>query len=478
MSSLGRTYISGKALLNLGLLLACVIGGLAVLIPPHIYPIAGMVGLMAVILMIYSPISALLIYLIFFLAWPQEWAPYFQYLPGFTERIIGFMAIGSLAISMLFRQRSWFYLGRVGFAIIGLGVAFALTALTAYYLTEVKDTLIDMIRLFVVFLLIVNIVDTPRKLRAVVWLYIAAVGIMAAMSVLNYYNGIVQFRMGIARAMGLGLSYADPNSHAATITYMLPVLFYFFREYAGKLERVLLAGIGLIGCWNIILTGSRTAMVGVLFLAGVIVFRSKRKVAYALLATVLLVMTVVVMPDQYKERFMSTTDMTSDSSAAESARGRLEGLEHGFKLWMKSPITGVGAGCYAIARGTEFGIYFSSHNMLAELIAESGVIGFAAFIAFIWAVFVTIRETRRRVAGREPTATTRMISGLTEGILVSYLLLFLLGLAGHNLYRYNWFFFGALVTVMLRMLLMQDDNQAETPAIDSDVAEAAEVVDD
>ncbi len=461
MSSIGRPYVTQKTLLYLALLFLCVAGGLALLIPPHIYPIAAVMALIAVAFMIYSPITALLIYLIFFLAWPQEWAPYFQYLPEFTERIIGFMAIGSLAITMLFRQQSYFYLGRIGFAILGLMVAYGLSAFNAYYLTEVKDTLIDVLRLFVVYILIVNIVDNPRKLRAVVWLYFAAVGVHILMSVLNYYAGIVQVRMGIARAIGLGLSYADPNSHAATITYTLPVLFYFMREYAGKLQALILIGIGGLGCWNIVLTGSRTAMVGVVFLVGVIIMRSKRKAVYAMAAVLLLAMAIVVMPDQYKERFASTTDLSSDTSAAESARGRLEGLEHGFKLWMQSPITGVGAGCYAIARGMEFGIYMSSHNMLGELLAESGVIGVTAFGFFLWAVFTTLRRARRCLAGNRETPDNRMMYGVIEGILVGYGLLFILGLAGHNLYRYNWFFFGALVTVIWRFVAQQIDRQAK-----------------
>lgn len=466
MSSIGRPYITQKALLYLALLFVCVAGGLALLIPPHIYPIAAAMALIAVAFMIYSPITALLIYLVFFLAWPQEWAPYFQYLPDFTERIIGFMAIGSLAITMLFRQQSYFYLGRIGYGIIALMVAYGLSAFNAYYLTEVKDTLIDVLRLFVVYILVVNIVDNPRKLRAVVWLYFAAIGIHVLMSVMNYYSGIVQVRMGIARALGLGLSYADPNSHAATITYALPVLFYFMREYAGRIQTLILIGIGALGCWNIILTGSRTAMVGVIFMVGVIIFRSRHKAVYALVAVLLLAMVATVMPDQYKERFVSTADISSDTGAAESARGRLEGLEHGFKLWMQSPITGVGAGCYAVARGVEFGIYMSSHNMLGELIAESGVIGLTAFGFFIWAVFTTLRRARRWLIRNGETADNRMMYGLIDGIMVSYGLLFLLGLAGHNLYRYNWFFFGALVTVIWQQVAQQIDRQStrEEPA--------------
>ena len=445
-------YVTVKSLALGFLLLISIAGGIGVIFPPHIYPVAVVVGLLALIFMIYSPIAALLAYLVFFLAWPQEWAPYFQYLPPFTERIVGFVAMGSVAISMLVKQRSTFYLGRVGYASIGLMAAFSVTAFTAYYLTEVKDTLFEVLRLFVVFILVVNICDTPKKLRAVVWLYMLAIGLMVVMSVVNYYNGIIWFRMGIARALGLGLSYADPNSHAATIVYCLPVMFYAWRQNPSRVQKIVIGALGLLGCWNIILTGSRTAMLGVLFLAGAIILRSRRKLLYGALAAVLLVGAFLVMPHQYKERFESTTDLTSEASAAESARGRIEGLEHGLKLFMKSPLTGVGAGCYQIARGQEFGVYFSAHNMLGELMAETGIVGMTAFGVFVWAIFATIRRNRRHLDALADSEDHRFMRDLNDGLLVGFLLLFMIGLGSHNLYRYNWFFFGALVTVIGRLL--------------------------
>jgi len=450
------------------LVTVCLAGAVGVMFPPHIYPIAVVIAALVLALMIYSPISALLIYLVFFLAWPQEWVPYFNYLPGFTERIIGVMAIGSLVISMLVRQRFSFYMGRPGYALVLMIAAFTLSAFTAYYLTEVKETLIEMLRLLTVFVLIANICDTPRKLKAVAWLYFATVGIMSIISVVNYYNGIVWYRMGITRALGLGGSYGDPNSHGSTIAYALPVMFYYIRSSRNQIEKVILTAFGLIECWNIILTGSRTAMVGVLFVVGVVIWRSERKLVYILAAAVLLALAVVTMPDQYKERFISTADLSSHTAASESARGRIEGLEHGLLLFMKSPLTGVGAGCYAIARGWEFGVYFSAHNMLGQLIAETGFVGLTAFGFFAWSIFVSIKRARENLQSRLDDPDANFLSGLTEGLYVSFMLLFLLGLAAHNLYRYNWYFYAALVTVIVHVMPTGTQSQETPPGGDKE----------
>ncbi len=432
-------------------------GGLGVLYPPHIYPVAIVVGLIAVGLMIYSPISALIIYLVFFLCWPQEWAPVFSYLPPFTERILGFMAIGSLAISLMIRQRSSFYLGRIGIALLIFYVTLILTFFTSVYLTQTKNAVVEMIRFIIVFLLIANIVDNPKKLRIVVWLYFLSIAVLASMSVINYYNGIRQYTMGIERALGLGLSYGHPNSQAANLVLAMPLLFYYLKDCARIPAKLFIVGIMLISVWNVILTGSRTGMVGILFLAAVIVFRSKQKLALGFVSIILLLVAITVMPEQYKNRFMTTADVASADGPDESARGRIEGVVHGLHMFADSPITGVGAGCFAIARGNEFGVYFSSHNLAAELLAETGIVGFAAYIYFTWALLTTIRDSRKYLKSRRDSRDNRLLYALVDGIFVSIILLHLFGITGHNLYRYNWYLFAAMLAVIHRMVIRRQE---------------------
>ncbi|MDH3891773.1 MAG: O-antigen ligase family protein [candidate division Zixibacteria bacterium] len=464
---MGRQYVSARSLLLAALVFISVAGGIGVIFPPHIYPLAVVVGLIALGLMIYSPISALVLYLVFFLAWPQEWAPYFNHLPPFTERIIGFMAIGSMLISFIMKQRSKFYLGRVGFGLVAFIAALCLTVFTAYWLTEVKNTLVDMLRFLTVFVLIVQICETPKKLKAVVLLYFILTGIMATLSVVNYYNGIFQYTMGIQRALGHGLSYADPNSHAANLAYCLPVMLYYLKETKGKWDRALIILIGLICVWNIVLTGSRTSMIGTLFLAGVVVVRSKRRLAYGFLAIIMLLLLINIMPGQYKDRFMTATEVVTDEGPDQSAKGRIEGLRDGFLLFLKSPITGVGAGCYKVARGEEFGEWVSSHFMLGELIADGGIIGIGTFVFFIYAMFWSIGQARRYLKNRRTSSDNRFLMGLVEGILVSLWILFLQGMGTHNLYRFNWYFFAALVAVAHRLTVIaqtaEETDEADPP---------------
>jgi O-antigen ligase len=233
-------------------------------------------------------------------------------------------------------------------------------------------------------------------------------------------------------------------------------MFYYVRTSAGKVARIVLIALGLVGCWNIVLTGSRAGMVGALFLVFLIVMRSRRKMRYALAGLVLLVVVAAIMPAQYKHRFESIADISGNTAAAASARGRLKGLHDGLILFADHPLTGVGIGCYGTARGEELGDWMSAHNMLGQLIAETGLLGTIAFGIFIWAVFYTIRECRRILRRSSGSPDHSLLSGLTEAIFDSYLLLFVIGLSGHNLYRYNWYFLAAMLTVVYRLALAQD----------------------
>lgn len=431
----------------------CALGGIAVAMLPPQVPIGAAIGGILLALMVFRPFLTLLVYLVFFLAWPQEWISFFRGLPPFTERIVAFIAIGGgILLPQVLRRDSVIYVGRAGLAIAGILWAFSFSLLTAYWGVQVKDTLIAVARLATVYILIVGICDTYRKLQAVIWTYLIIVATMSAMSVWNYYHGQFSITMGIMRAAGLGASYSDPNSHAATILYALPVLLLMVISHRKWAQRLLLSGMGLVYLWNIILTGSRSAMIGVMFVVFVITIRSRKKVVYAFGFLLLLAVIALVMPDQYVQRLLSSADFSSNTGAAISARGRILGLQHGLLLFLHNPITGIGAGCYSAARGIEFGMYASAHNMIGQLIAETGILGFTAFVLFLVTVLKTTMRSQRMLSHhRRMDPEARLLWGLCEGVLISYMALLFLGLGGHNLYRYNWFFLAALVTVIYRI---------------------------
>jgi O-antigen ligase len=171
------------------------------------------------------------------------------------------------------------------------------------------------------------------------------------------------------------------------------------------------------------------------------------------------------MPDQYKERFLSITDVSSETGAAESARGRLDGFINGLKMFTDRPLLGYGLGNFGVATGMVYRSgWLQAHSLPGQMLGEIGLLGSIAFIVWLYNVFRTLSQVLRR-AGPKSKEGRFMIS-LATSLKVQLFCLLFMGLGGHNLYRYNWFIISAVAVIMLRYIDRQeqtDKSAAVTP---------------
>ena len=80
------------------------------------------------------------------------------------------------------------------------------------------------------------------------------------------------------------------------------------------------------------------------------------------------------------------------------ARAGLRGLELGFKLWERNPLTGVGPGAWRPATRSKI----ESHNLYGQLVGELGALGLVAFLAILAGFWLNLRRIaaiRKRVPG-------------------------------------------------------------------------------
>ena len=140
------------------------------------------------------------------------------------------------------------------------------------------DSFFEFFKVFLVYFFVSRIANTPKRMNAIVWLYLLSLGLVAGYSIQNYYAGHFIIRMGIQRAVGLGGTegnYSDPNSLSNTLVLGLPFLFFMARYYKTRLKKLLLYGILPMVLWTIVLTGSRGGMIGVIFVSLFIAFSSR-----------------------------------------------------------------------------------------------------------------------------------------------------------------------------------------------------------
>src|SRR5271166_5300075 len=73
-------------------------------------------------------------------------------------------------------------------------------------------TLETYLKISVFYVLVVTTVHDERGLRRLLTLYLLAVGLYMAHSMLEYLHGRYEWRMGIRRMIGVDVTYRDPNA--------------------------------------------------------------------------------------------------------------------------------------------------------------------------------------------------------------------------------------------------------------------------
>jgi O-antigen ligase len=89
-----------------------------------------------------------------------------------------------------------------------------------------------------------------------------------------------------------------------------------------------------------------------------------------------------------------------------------------------------------------------AHTLYGQLIAENGTLGVVAFLGILACFSLNAWEIRDHYRGIQ-SEKDEFLFLLSRSILFSVFLLLLLGLGGHNLYRYNWLWFGAFQAIAL-----------------------------
>ncbi len=326
---------------------------------------------------------------------------------------------------------------------------FTLAMLVCWFASPYRDltwdTLENYLKVLVFYLLVVTTVKDERGLRRLVAMFLVAVGLYMAHSMLEYANGRYEWRMGIRRMIGVDMTYRDPNAFASTLLLALPLTLPFWRTATGRI-RLLLAGFTASAALCVFLTGSRTGFIGLIAAAVLLSWSSRYRLRVLLLLVCAAVIGVVALPGELQDRFLTIVDSSrGPQNAKESAEGRLTGLMDGLQLWEQSPLVGVGPAAFGNATGRGY----NAHNLYGQVLGEMGMLGAVALAGLLWAYAANGREARRRARAFRGSP---LPADVCRSVSLTILLLLLLGCAGHNLYRYNWLWLAAFQAVALGCL--------------------------
>ena len=311
------------------------------------------------------------------------------------------------------------------------------------YMDNGQQIVEDWFKILFFYVLFVTAIDDEKKLRQVALGFAIVMGIYMTHSFKEFLAGRHTFRMGIPRMIGIDTTQGDPNAFGASIVFALPFVTLFWNTAKSFWIRF---GAGLYLCLSvgcIMLTGSRSSLLGLVLWGAIVILRSRHRVLGLTLAVAGSPVLFLALPENLQTRFETIVNPdVGPENAKVSGEGRLEGLENGYELWMRSPATGCGPGAWRPATGSKI----ESHNLYGQLIGELGTAGlltFGGILVCFWMNYHWMQQARKRDPAHQDDFSFHLAGAVMMGI---FLMLFE-GNFGHNLYRHNWLWYGGFLII-------------------------------
>ena len=309
---------------------------------------------------------------------------------------------------------------------------------------------------FIVYFMAVNHITERKHVRHFLF---ALLGTCAIVSVV----GIMQIPAGGRVTAPFEGEEGEPNTFGGYLVLMLSMVIGLFLTSESRRQKFALAALAFLIIMPFLETQSRGSYVATIPMFIALLVYSNKRLTLAATLIVLLVLGPFVVPRNVKERIVFTFKqrlqrgqvqlgtVRLDTSTSARLRAWKNVLTRG---WIKHPLLGYGV--------TGYGFLDAQYP---RVLAETGLLGFAAFIWLIYSLFTRAREAYRRA--RDP-----LFRGLALGFLAG-----LMAMLGHSVGANTFiivrimepFWFLAAIVVMLPVI--QESEAAK--ALGREIAEVA-----
>ncbi len=275
---------------------------------------------------------------------------------------------------------------------------------------DVGDPSLLYVSLFIFFILIVTLIDTPKKIQ---WSFLIALASIAFASfyILREYQ-VYHFSFANFRPEAKILGDANYFSMAAMLA--LPIGFYWFLIETRRAYRILLLALLLPNAAGIAVSGSRGGLLALMVFMLFAAWRS-RKVTQLVLLFALLVPPMLLIP-----RNPITRMMHPDTADKQAALVRLETWKAGLRMSFQHPITGIGLGQFKPKLADYTGrpnLAKLAHNTYLEIAAELGIPCLLLYLWLLWETYRGFERVRRVASQLDDHLTFNFATGLQGGLL-------------------------------------------------------------
>ena len=298
-----------------------------------------------------------------------------------------------------------------------------------------------------------SLVDSPRRLRILLGVFIACQTFRVLEPVyLHVTDGYWGSRASMSgwqfmdRLSGAPNDVVNPNGLAAIVLTVVPFLHYLtLRHWGGRL--VYLAVLPPL-LYGLVLTGSRSGMIGFAGILALVWIKSRHKIVLTVAVAAIVTTAIPYLSADMTDRYLSIFSSKTKNSA--TAGERSEFMAADFRVAMRRPVFGYGLGTSKEANSNYEDDQRPAHNLYVETGQELGGIGLCIFLAFLVSLCRGVLEVGR--VARATVGAAPVLTSAVQALQVWTGMNIVFSFASYGLCSYEWYFAAGLVEVSRRLI--------------------------
>ena len=316
-----------------------------------------------------------------------------------------------------------------------LGVAALLSIPFAINPGEAWKTFSDLlVKTLLIFIVIVNVVRTERRLRLLMLLALGVSIYLSIAAIQDYQAGLFGIGTEItSRIMGRikGL-FDNPNDLALHLVTMVPIAVGLAMAKPGMFRKFVYIGAAGLMVAAIVVTFSRGGFLGLVAVSFFLVLKLGRKQRFPTMAGFFLavVLFFALAPGSYGSRLSTIFNIGGDLTGSASQRNQV--LKRSILVTLRYPLFGVGLGNFHYKSFQELG----THNAYTQVGSEMGVAAMIMYIMFLVYPYKRLKEIEKATDGKKDDRYYYYLSIGLRASLIGYMVASFFAAVAYQWYIY------------------------------------------
>ncbi len=283
-------------------------------------------------------------------------------------------------------------------------------------------------KVVLIFIVMLNVLQTKRRLQGLMWLGIATSVWLSYQAVLLYREGVFKTE-GYRVRVDIGGMFSNPNDMALFLVIVTPISIALGLASKYKFSKLLyFTAAGMMIAGNFV-TQSRGAFLGLIATTAVLVWKlgKKQRFKSVLISSFVGASVITLAPGNYWIRILSIFIPSLDPVGSSDQRTEL--LIQSIWVSLRNPL-GIGIGNFHLVgiRGLE------THNAFTQISSEIGLAALVAYVVLMVSPLLKLALIERQMSAREDFSWTYYLSIGVQASIITYMVSSFFGPVA-----YSWF---------------------------------------